>query len=185
MKLPLAALLFALAPFAAKALDLTPTISSRDLEGVQIPILLFTDAGKKISFQPPVKWHVSGGGGGVLSLYPPELPDAVMQLVFRPRKPLDPGATEDLEKWCLAQLPQDATGPARDGEAAGVFSLGTLPSREFTFSYAAQGRRFTTSVAFVDWNERERLAVIVTARTADYRPIHEAAMRSMFSWNPR
>ena len=182
MKLRLLSLILALAPLAAKALDLTPTISSRDLEGVQIPIVLFTDAGKKISFQPPVKWNVSGGGG-VLSLYPPQLPDAVMQLVVRPRKAPDPGATEDLEKWCLAQLPQDATDPAREGEAANLFTLGTLPSREFTFSYAAQGRRFTTSVAFVDWNERERIAVIVTARTPDFRPIHETAMRSMFSWN--
>ena len=184
MKLRLAPLLCVLAPFAAKALDLTPAVSFRDLEGLKIPIVLFTDAGKKISFQPPVKWNVSGGGA-TLSLYPPELPDAVMQLVVRPRKPLDPGAAEDLEKWCLAQLPQDATGPVREGEAANIFTLGTLPSREFTFSYAAQGRRFTTTVAFVDWNERERLAVIVTARTADHRPIYETAMRSMFSWSPQ
>ena len=181
MKLHLAPLLCVLAPFAAKALDLTPAVSFRDLEGVQIPIVLFTDAGQKISYQPPVKWNVSGGES-VLSLYPPERPDAVLQLLVRPRKPLDPGATEDLEKWCLAQLPQDATDPTREGEAANIFTLGTLPSREFTFSYAAQGRRFTTSVAIVDWNERERLAVIVTARTPDFRLTHETAMRSMFSW---
>ena len=185
MKLRLLSLLLALAPFPGQALDLTPTMAFRDLEGIKIPIILFTDAGQKISYQPPVKWNVSGGEG-VLSLYPPELPDAVLQLVVRPRKPLDPGATEDLEKWCLAQLPQDATDPKREGEAANnIFTLGTLPSREFTFSYAAQGRRFTTSVAIVDWNERERLAVIVTARTADHRPIYETAMRSMFSWSPQ
>ena len=178
------ALAAALSPLSGKALDLTPTPAFRDLEGVRIPIVLFTDAGKKIAFQPPAKWTVSGGDSSV-SLYPSERPDAVMQIRVRPRKPLAPGTTEDMEKWCLAQLPPDATEPTREGEAANVFTLGTLPSSEFTFSYAAQGRRFTTSVAFVDWNERERVAVIVTARTADFAPFHAAAMRSMFSWSPQ
>ena len=184
MNLRLLSLILAVAPFHGKALDLTPAVTFRDLEGIKIPIVLFSDAGKKISFQPPAKWNVSGSGA-TLSLYPPELPDAVMQLRVRPRKPLPAGTTEDFEKWCIAQLPQDAAEPAREGEAADVFTLGTLPSREFTFSYVAQGRRFTTSVAFVDWNETERLAVIVTARTPDFQPIHEAAMRSMFSWSPQ
>ncbi len=169
-------------PWSGQALDLTPLHTFRDLEGVKIPIVLFTDAGKKIAFQPPAKWTVSGGDSSV-SLYPAERPDAVMQIRVRARKPLAPGTTEDMEKWCLAQLPPDATEPTREGEAANVFTLGTLPSSEFTFSYAAQGRRFTTSVAIVDWNERERVAVIVTARTVDFAPVHEAAMRSMFSWS--
>ena len=184
MKHRLLALALVLAPFPGKALDLTPEASFRDLEGIRIPIVFFTDAGKKIAYQPPAKWNVSGGTGG-LSLYPPATPDAVMFLRVRPRKPLPQGATEDLEKWCVAQLPQDAAEPTREGEAANVFMLSGLPSREFTFSYAAQGRRFTTSVAIVDWNERERVAVIVTARTPDFGPFHEAALRSMFTWNPQ
>ena len=184
MKLRLFALVLAVAPFPGNALDLTPEASFRDLEGIRIPIVFFTDAGKKIAYQPPTKWNVSGGAGA-LSLYPPGIPDAVLLLRVRPRKPLPQGAAEDLEKWCLAQLPQDATDATREGEAANVFMLSGLPSREFTFSYAAQGRRFTTSVAFVDWNERERVTVIVTARATDFAPVHEAAMRSMFSWNPQ
>ena len=173
----------ALAPFSGKALDLTPLHTFRDLEGVKIPIVLFSDAGKKISFQPPGKWTVSGDSGSV-SLYPAERPDAVMQIRVRIRKPLPEGATEDLAKWCLSQLPQDAVEPALEGEAANLFTLGTLPSREFTFSYAAQGRRFTTSVTIVDWNERERIAVVVTARIPDFAAMHSAAMGSMFSWSP-
>ena len=177
------ALACVLTPFSGKALDLTPTPAFRDLEGVQIPIVLFTDAGKKIAFQPPAKWTVSGDSGSV-SLYPAERPDAVMQIRVRVRKPVAEGVTEDLAKWCLSQLPQDAAEPALEGEAANLFTLGTLPSREFTFSYAAQGRRFTSSVTIVDWNERERVAVVVTARTPDFAATHTAAIGSMFSWNP-
>ena len=184
MKFRLTPLLFALAPLAAKALDLTPEVSFRDLEGAKISVILFNDAGKKISFQPPVKWKASGGGSA-LSLYPAELPDAVMQLRVLPIKPLPPGATEDLAKWCRALLPQAAAEPKAEGEAANLFTLGLLPSREFTYSYAAQGRRFTTSVAVVDWNEHERLAVVVTTRSTDFSATHEAAIRSMFSWTAR
>ena len=173
-----------LAPFAAHALDLTPATSFRDLEGFKIPIILFSDAGKKISFQPPPNWKVSGGGS-TLSLYPAEIADAALQLRAFPIKPLSPGVTEDLEKWCRAMLPQDASQPKLESENENVFTLGELPSREFTYSYAAQGRRFTTSVAIVDWNERERLAVVVTARAADFPATYEAAMRSMFSWSPQ
>ena len=180
----LLALASTITPLAGNALDLTPTPAFRDLEGIKIPIVLFTDAGKKISFQPPAKWNVSSGDNSV-SLYPTERADAVMQIRVRARKPLAEGVTEDLAKWCLSQLPPDAAEPALDGEAANIFTLGTLPSREFTFSYAAQGRRFTTSVAIVDWNERERLAVLVTTRTPDFATTHEAAMRAMFSWSPQ
>jgi len=182
MKSRLISLALFLAPLAAKALDLTPAASFRDLEGFKIPIVLFSDAGKKIAFQPPAKWRISGGGDA-LSLYPAELPDAVMQLRVRPTKPPEPGVTEDVEKWCRTQLPQDAAKPALEGEVENVFTIGPRPSRQFTYSYASQGRRFTTSVAIVEWNARERLAVIVTARAADFKTTHEAAMRSMFSWN--
>ena len=177
-------LLLALAPCVAQALDLTPAASFRDLEGIKIPIILFSDAGKKIAFQPPAHWTISGGGTA-LGLYPAALADAALLLRVLPIKPLGPGVTEDLEKWCRALLPQDAGQPKLESESENVFTLGALPSREFTYSYAAQGRRFTTSIAIVDWNERERLAVVVTARTADFAATHEAAMRSMFSWTPQ
>lgn len=154
------------------------------MEGFKIPVLLFSDAGKKINFQPPSKWVVSGGGA-TLSLYPPNVPDAVMQMRVRPIKPMPAGLTEDFEKWCRAQLPQDAQQATLEGEAENVFMLGTLGSRQFTYSYAAQGRRFTTSVAIVDWTPTERLAVIITARSTDFTAVQGPALRSMFSWSER
>jgi hypothetical protein len=182
MKRLAALLLLALLPATASALDLTPVSSFREMEGFKIPILLFSDAGKKIMFQPPTKWVVSGGGA-TLSLYPAEPPDAVMQMRVRAIKPMPEGLKEDLEKWCRAQLPQDAAQPTVEGEAENVFMLGELGSHQFTYSYAAQGRRFTTSVTIVDWSPTERLAVIVTARTPNFAAVQSTAMRSMFSWS--
>jgi hypothetical protein len=182
MKRRLALLLVALLPVNLPALDLTPESGTRDLEGFKIPIVHFTDAGKKIIFQPPAKWTISGGGA-TLSLYPAATTDAMMQLRVRPFKPLPQGETEDLEKWCRAQLPQDALQPKLEGEVVqNVFMLDSRSSRQFTYSYASQGRRFTTSVTVVDWSPTERLAVLVTARSTDFPGISSAAMGSMFSW---
>ncbi len=184
MKLSRASLLLALLPLPAPALDLTPTPSFRELEGMKIPIILFQDADKKVAFQPPANWRVTGDETS-LSLYPAEPVDALFQLRLRPRKPVEPGAVEDVEKWCRSQLPPDALEPVLEREAASPFLLDSRPSREFTYSYAALGRRFTTAVAIVDWDESKRLVVIVTSRTADFPGTHEVAMRSMFSWNPQ
>jgi hypothetical protein len=170
-----------LLPFAAEALDLTPNPSFRDLEGFKIPIVLFNDLGRKISFQPPSKWNVSGGGT-TLNLYPVDLPDAVMQLRVRHRTVLKPGEVEDLDQWCRTQLPQDAADLTLDSEAVSPFTLDSRPSRQFTYSYAAQGRRFTTAVAIVDWNERERLVVVITSRDTDFKAVFGQGIRSLSSW---
>lgn len=171
-------------PIQVKALDLTPEHSFRDLEGINVPIVRFNDDAKKIAFQPPAKWTVSGGGSSV-TFYPPELLSAFMQFRVCARKPTADGVTEDLEKWCRSQLPVDAHSPVLEGQPTNPFTLGKLPSQEFTFSYIAQGRRFTTSVAIVDWNDHERFALVVTALAPQFAAVHGAAVTSMFSWCPQ
>ena len=171
-----------LAPLTAHALDLTPERAWRDLEGCKIPIVRFADEGKKVNFQPPVKWNVSGGGTS-LNFYPPDCPDAVMHFRVITRRPPEPGLKEDLEKWCRGMLPADAADPTLEGETTNPFTIGLLPCQDYTYSYSALGRRFCTSVSVVDWSEKQRFAVVVTARLTDFKAIHETAMRSMFSWS--
>ena len=165
----------------AWALDLTPIPEFRELEGMKIPIIAFSDGAKKINYQPPALWR-STGTATTLSLYPPQLPGAVVELRVRPRKP---GVLENSEEWSRTLLPQDAKDPVCAGKIESPFTLGTLPSQEYTFSYAAQGRRFVSSIAVVDLNERERLGVVITALSKDFKVTREEAIRSMFSWNWR
>jgi len=54
---------------AAHALDLTPITSYRELEGVRIPVISFEDGLRKVNWQPPDNWQLSGGGQQ-LNLYP-------------------------------------------------------------------------------------------------------------------
>lgn len=179
-----AALLLALAPFPALALDLTPKSGFRELEGMKVPVVHFSDAGGTITYQPPLKWNISGGDSA-LSFYPPEAIDAVMQFRLLPRRPLAEGQTEDLDKWCRTFLPADATKPTLETQAPNVFTLGQLSSLEFTYSYAAAGRRFNTSIAIVDWSDSQRFTVIITARATDFKAIHDTGIGSLFTWSTR
>ena len=106
-----------------------------------------------------------------------------MQLRVTPRRPLAPGVAEDLTKWSLAFLPRDAADVALQGKAESPFTLEGRPSEEFTYSYSAEGRRFTASVVVCNLNERERLTVTITARVADFKTVREEAVASLFSWD--
>ena len=156
--------LVAALPRLAAALDLTPIENWREQEGVRISTLIFNDPTGKVRYQPPADWRISGGPD-LLSLYPSQQ-EAFMQLRIFGRKPQPANATgaEDLAKWTLTFLPQDATTVEMSEERPSPFTLSGRPSREFIYTYTSGGRRFQTGVAVCDLDERERLLVIVTAR---------------------
>lgn len=171
----------AIAPLSGMALDLTPHIGFRGLEDINVPIVELTDGAAKVCFQPPAGWQVRGGRT-LLHLTPPN-PDAIIvDLRIDAVNPPDPAAPEDVEKWCRKFLPPLATQIALAGDAASPFTLHGLPSREFTFSYAYQARRFTASVAVVDLSPGQRLSLIVIAHPDKFKPAHESVVRSMFTF---
>ena len=163
-------------------LDLTPTQSYRELEGIKIPIVRFSDGSRKVTYQPPTQWRVSGGGDRV-EIIPSEFQRALFQLRVCERPEVAAGQAEDLSKWVLSFLPEGAEDVAPKGEIVGQFTLGALPSKERTFSCNLGGRPSTVSVAWVDLGEKERLAVLVIAGEKDFKAVHEEAIRSLFSWS--
>jgi hypothetical protein len=176
------AILLAFTPLATYALDLTPVRSFHELEGFQIPVVRFADGAEQVAFQPPPDWNINGGGD-LVSLCPKDRPDVLLQMRISAMKRADPTATEDLAAWCRRFLPPDATQTVLSGEAISPFTLRAQPSREFTFTYAASGRRLVTSVAVVDLSPQERLTVITTARSADFPTAREEVIRSLFTMN--
>ncbi len=164
-----------------RALDLTPSAGSRELEGIEIPIVLFSDGARKVAYQPPGAWRLSSDSGELLRLYPPNASHAVMQFRIRPRS----AAAEEPEAWARALLPEDAAEATLSGRCESPFTMDGLGSTEITFSYTASGRRFLTSVASVDLNEQQKLAVIVTAGFDEFNAVHDAAISSLFSWTWR
>ncbi|HSI12801.1 MAG TPA: hypothetical protein VK961_12200 [Chthoniobacter sp.] len=184
--LGLASLLFSTLP--GRALDFTPQETWRPLEGVRIPVLMFSDTIGKIRYQPPGNWNFSGGGP-TFTLYPPDFNGAVMKLLVLAHAPGIPEITsypsEDLAKWCQRQLASDAQEVKLLQENPSPFMLTGKPCREFVFEYLSGGRRFQTSVAVLDWNEKEHLAVVITALNQDFKAVHDTGNSSLFSWSVR
>jgi len=174
--------LLTLLPLAGDALDLTPTPGFRNLEGFKIPIVHFADGADKVAFQPPAGWSISGGKN-LVTLYPKDRADVLTEFRLSALKPHDPNTPERLEGCCLTLLPKDAINAEIHGETLSPFTLRAHPSREFTFTYATQGRRFITSVAVVDLNPRERLTIVTTARAGDFKTARDEVIRSLFTMN--
>jgi hypothetical protein len=151
---------------------------------MKIPVIQFTDGGTRVSYQPPGNWQVSGGGAE-LSLYPPDRPEAVMKLQVKPRKLNLSGIAEspdDLKKWAEQFLPKDATEPSLLATNQSPFTLHATASLEFVFTYLQGGRRFNKSVAIVDLDPQQRLALTVAARAGDFEAVRSEAIGSMFTW---
>ena len=88
-------------------------------------------------------------------------------------------------KWSQNYLGADAQEVKLLDENPSPFMLSGKPSREFVFAYKSSGQRFQTSVAVLDWTEREHLAVVITAPAQNFKDVHDAGTSSLFSWSLR
>jgi hypothetical protein len=174
-----------LAITSLNALDLTPTQGFRELEGVQIPIVFFADDARKVQWQPPGQWRMSGGSGS-LTLLPPETPNAGMELRVVPRKASEaPDGRTDPQAavtWAQPFLPAQSGNAAFVKELPSPFLLGGLSCREITFTYSYLNKEYKTSVALVNLDLEHTLVVIIYALTGDFDLIHEDGTRSLFRW---
>jgi len=172
----------------ARALDFTPQETWRALEGVRITVLLFSDPKGRIRYQPPGNWNVSGSGP-TLALYPPNVTGAYMKMFVLGHAAGIPEiaafSSDDLARWCRHYLATDAQEVKLLDENPSPFMLDGKPSREFIFDYKSSGQHYQTSVAVMDWTDREHLTVVITARVQDFKAIHDAGISSLFSWSLR
>jgi len=183
--------LIALSGFVAftahlEALDLTPRRSFRELEGgVKLPILIFTDAGRKAEYVPPVEWNVTGGGP-VLNLQSPELHSVKAKFSVIPRNPrsgsLMPNDAKQLEDSVLAMIPPEAEDVKKAAVNESPFMLGSKPSREFIITYRIRDAEAAKSIAVLDLSDRERFIVEVSGSAKEFNAARDAVIRSLFSW---
>lgn len=182
----LAAILFS--TVSSHALDFTPQETWRGLEGVRIPVVMFSDPTGRIRYQPPGDWNFSGSGA-MFSLYPPKLTGAVMKMLILRHAPGAPEIVNipsaDLAKWCQNYLASDAQEVKLQQENPSPFLLGGRESREFVFEYLSSGQRYQTSIAVLDWNDQEHFAVVITALAPDFKAVHDTGNSSLFSWSLR
>lgn len=173
---------------AARALDLTPVPGFKELEGIKIPIVQFSDGKGKINYQPPGNWNLSGGGTE-LKLLPQEVDQASMRFVLVEKKAPDgqdpaSATAEDLQAWAMRFIPAGSKEVAFVSKTENPFMLEGHSTDEFVFTYSLYGSLETISISVADRSDKERMVVIISARTKDFDPIHKAGITSMFSWLP-
>jgi hypothetical protein len=62
------------------------------------------------------------------------------------------------------------------------FLLNGRTCDEFIFTFARYGSRDTISISLVDYSDKERLIVLISAGEKDFDKIHGMAISSLFSW---
>jgi hypothetical protein len=173
-----------LLPVTAVALDLNPRSDFKELEGRRFPVISFDDPGKKIQWTPPTDWRMSYENG-VLKLFPKGLAKASMELRVVPRVSGDRealGSVESLLPYCAKYLPSMAKDLSYRGSNPGTFTLGPLTAREYLVDFTEPGHSCRASVSMVDYSDRERLIVVVTAQAKDFAAVRAEAISSMNSW---
>ncbi|MES2571490.1 MAG: hypothetical protein V4710_15735 [Verrucomicrobiota bacterium] len=165
------------------ALDLTPKEGFKELEGIKIPVLLFTDKGQTVSWIPP--WPVTGEGNRI-TLRPTNAVHSAMFIEVRKRASSAvpaPGATQtDLITWALPFLPQDLEKLVFSSMIPCPYQLHSKPSQEYIFNYVSQARAMTSSLSYVDLNDEERVFVHITSLAEAFKSFRSQAIPSMFRW---
>src|SRR4051794_7066052 len=101
----------ALLPMTVAALDLNPQEGFKELEGVKIPIVEFSDGAHKVRWRPPVDWRMSYEEGRLL-LLAKAFTHASLELRVVPRAAGDTAwldRPDALVRYLAALLPKTAS----------------------------------------------------------------------------
>jgi hypothetical protein len=174
----------ALLPITAAALDLNPQEGVKDLEGVKIPIVEFSDGAHKVRWHPPTDWRMSYEGGRLL-LLAKAYTHASLELRVVPRAAGDTTWLDQPDKLVRlidTLLPKTASATTLTGGNAGPFTINGIPAREFLFDFQEPAHASRGSMSVVDLNDRERLILVITAQPKDFEEVRTVGIESMFSW---
>jgi hypothetical protein len=167
------------------ALDLTPQFGFKQIEGANIPILRFSDGEDAITYQPPPQWKATGGPA-MVTLRPPDQPDAEFRIAVRPRAaksaPIAGQGFGELQAVAFAELPARAEEISFIALNEGSFTIGPQPCREILCSFSISGRKYSASIALIDRSEKERLVILIHTRPIDFGKVRAQAIASLFSW---
>lgn len=170
----------------AFALDLTPREGFiQNAESSPIATLEFADGKMRYSYIPPTKWRPTGGGR-TLNFFTPEA-DAIMKFMVvdkaKSQAPVDLAASqEDMQAWVAKFIPTGASKVQFVKLVPGPFPMGRRSSNEYIFTFDFAGTPTSLSISVVDFNDKERFLILVSASTKHFDQIHQQAISSMFSW---
>ena len=169
---------------SAAAIDFTPARSVKQLEGgFSVPVLTFDADGRRASYKPPPRWTTVGTPESLTLT--PTTSGATMKLStmrWSAEEATRVATPEAEKKWALRFLPAEAAEPEVTAVYESPFMLGPKPSREWIVKYRLGDMTHTLSVARCDISEKERIVVLIGARSQDFEAVRRDGVTSLFSW---
>ena len=176
-------LVVAFASAASAGVDLTPSVTNVDEDGVKYQQLRFKSDGGTVLMVLPENWSFSGGPGR-LQLKAPgkDFTEATVEAVaLNATTPIDETVRAEFKQQVLATLPAGAQRAETLTEAENTLMPSGNPSFELVLSYELWGKTFQRSALLVH-TPRERLVFRLTAHRPDFAGLNNQFRRSIMSW---
>jgi len=163
-------------------LDLTPTLSDYDANGAKIHQLTFKDGERRIEYEPPADWTVTGGAAELTLKAKQNFAQAVITVTALSKpQPLDDTATKALTDKVLAELPVGSQFVKVEEQTPNPVLVGGHDSIEVTVSYQLAGEKFARSVLVTNVAAAQ-LQFRLSAKKNDFPGLHHQFKASLFTW---
>ena len=164
-------------------LDLTPGTTARQLDGVNIPELLFSDGSQKVSYESPPGWSYSAVSSREIRFQPPEVAQAETTIEIIPMAEeyqFDERMIKKLKEDLVRSLPKSSTQIQIVSEVTNTLLINGHKTYELTIGYQNYGQEYRISVLFANLG-RQQLRFRVLARASDFDQVHRDFTASLCS----
>jgi hypothetical protein len=176
------AILFPSFSLAIAAIDFTPTIGERILEGIKFPQLFFHEKERKISYEQPRGWTYSGDSSRI-KFAPPSVPQAfgeISQVPLPAPQNFDEPTTKSLQDQVLHSLPGDSHDAVVVSAEKNPLMINGHDTFEVVAEYQLYGERYRQSVLFMNLSDTQ-LTFQFVSRKPDFEKLHQAFRGSLCS----
>ena len=170
-------------PLLRADLDLTPADTARELDGVTIPALLFSDGSQKVSYESPRGWSYSALSSREIRFQPPEVFQAETTIESIPMAgeyQFDERLIKKLKDDLVRGLPKSSTQIQIVSEVTNTLLVNGHKTYEVTIGYQNYGQEYRISVLFANLG-RQQLRFRVLARASDFDQVHREFTASLCS----
>jgi hypothetical protein len=167
---------------ARGAIDFTPTVGERILEGIRFPELYFHEDGRKISYEQPRGWSYTGDAT-YIKFVPPDVRQAFAEISQTPlSKPqnFDEDTMKLLQTKALTLLSRDAGDVVVMSAEKNPLMINAHETFEVIVAFQLYGEQYRQSVLFMNLPDTQ-LAFRVLSPKADFEKLHRDFRGSLCS----
>lgn len=164
-------------------LDLTPNTAARNLDGVNVPGLIFSDGSRNVAYESPKGWSYSAVSSREIRFQPPQLTQAETTIETVPlaeEYQLDEKLVAKLKEDLVRSLPKTSTQVEVVSEVSDALMINGHKTYEITIGYQNYGQRYRLSVLYANLG-RQQLRCRVLARASDFDQVHREFSASLCS----